>query len=151
MKKIVNLLVLLLILGACVSGPAIDPDKDINFIVNAIRHQNSEFLVFKSSDSFLMDSEVLVRKDDVKHYWDELVKTESFNEYDIRDIKQVTSEDFSLYYDTSEVSMFFQKYLLEQNYLITLESSKGIFNILLGYDEAGQFMILGLRGPDNEM
>jgi hypothetical protein len=139
----------LLLIFSCSSVPHNQRDKKLDKIISLINSGDTEKLLKVSSVPFLFDGEILLKTADVKLVWSGLKK----NSYKIKNYtyvrKAYTSKekDYSLFSDSREVKIYFNKYLSDKSSIIAVKTADGEMLLLLDGKKAGYPVIRGIRGP----
>ena len=123
-------------------------EETVMEVVELVNFGDPEILTELSKPPFVLDGEILFAEGTVSGFW------KGFREsgYLLKDarpvvIEEVTPGTCSKFSESREMEIFFGKYLVERAVCVDLETSDGVFYLLLGEKKGEYPEILGIRGP----
>ena len=133
MKKAITMLILSVLIVSCTTTPYSQWRSASEKVVDLINHPGEEYLEDITSKHFLFDRELIVLDKDISLIWFNLNNSEfAFTNGEITETIPVGPDDYKYFADTMEVKTFFKKYLPEDASLVKIQSSSGLYYLLLG-------------------
>lgn len=140
------LTVTVLLSGCATLRPA--DEGQILEIIELINTGDSENLFGRSSDIFLLDTEILYSPENVKSFWEGLAESGfKLQNPVIESYRLLLPTDRQLFGGGREIEIFFSKYIPEQASLFKIGTSSGTYIFILGPSDIGKSIITAWGGP----
>lgn len=148
MRKRINTAATILLVVLFAVSCATLTDKRILRTVDQIETGETELLIKVTQLPFLLDGEIIQRQEEVKLLWGGFREAGfSIRNPVILDRHPVTIKDADLFSPSREVSLFFEKYLLDNSEVIHLRGDNGEFYLILKGRCFGSPLYRGFKGP----
>lgn len=143
---IFSLAMLLFFSGCATISPAISADAEA--ITSLINEGNSVELSALSSESFLLDTEILHGRSLVSEFWNGLTQAGFKLENPVVIENRAPQAADSIFFGKGiDVEVFFTRYLPPQSTLFRIGSDDSEIVLILGPSEKGKSKILAFGGP----
>ena len=120
--------------------------EDVLVYINSGR---AEELIAVSQTPFLLDTEIILLKEDIREFWSQILKV-GFKIPDYRSISStpIAGTTYKAFADTMEVQSFFQKYVSDRAHIVTVDAGSFSVHFITDRVGIGDIKILGMKGPE---
>lgn len=138
----------LLFLSGCASLPTSQRESRVEALLEVLAAGEVDEAVELTSVPFLLDSEILTTEQDAKLLWSNLKEVSAlFVAAEIISIRPAWEEDYTLFNDSAEMRVFFERALPENPSLVEIATPHGRFFLLLSGRRFGTPRFVGMKGP----
>ncbi|HUV06925.1 MAG TPA: hypothetical protein VMX75_04295 [Spirochaetia bacterium] len=150
MKKIFILLLTLTVVAVvgCVSlkQQYHDTAEDV---IELINKGETEKLSEMTQTPFILDGEIIILKNDMASFWQNIVKADfKIEGPTVIEASPANEETYKRFAGTMEVETYFKKYLSDKGHVIVIETDRFMLLLLMDKTKKGKIRIIGFKGPD---
>ncbi len=139
---------------SCASSPYSQWKSSSGKVIALVNGGGDASLAELTETPFLFDGEIIMTEKDVSMIWKNIHEAGfRFEEALEAESVPVSSSDYSLFADTMEVKIWFEKYLPEEAALLKIKAENGLYYMILGEkkwidagDEAEEPLSFGIYG-----